>query len=308
MIWALIAVLCLLALAPLLAEALRAPMDARARRLATGDFAELSRGLTYYEWHGPSRGPIVVCIHGLSTPSYIWKPLAKALTGLGIKVLTYDLYGRGLSDRPAGVQDRAFFVSQLDELLDKLEVNQGVTLIGYSMGGAIATAFAQDHPERVDRLVLVAPAGLGHSPSRFLAFCARMPVLGDWLMRLFGAIVHRRSVDRTLPERPEVPGIVARIAGEMGYRGSLSAVLSSLRNMLAADMAPAHRMLGQTDLPVLAIWGGKDKVIPLSALGRLAQLYRDARQVEVAEATHMLPYSHPEAIMAALTEVLREPH
>lgn len=307
MIWALLALLCLLVLAPVLAEALRAPMDARARRLATGDFAELSRGLTYYQWHGPSRGPIVVCVHGLTTPSYIWAPLVRALTGLGIKVLTYDLYGRGLSDRPGGRQDRAFFVGQLEELLTKLEVAQGVTLVGYSMGGAIASAFAEDHPERVDRLVLVAPAGLGHNPSRFHSFCARVPVLGDALMRVFGHIAHARSIDHTRPIDPEMPGFAARMAGEMGYRGSLPAVLSSLRNMLAEDMAPVHRRLGETALPVLAVWGGADKVIPLAALGRLARLNRNARQVEVAEATHLLPYSHPEAIVDGLKDVLREP-
>jgi pimeloyl-ACP methyl ester carboxylesterase len=307
MIWAGLAILGILVLTPLLVEALRAPMDARARRLATGDFVELSKGLTYYEWRGPSRGPIVVCVHGLTMPSYVWTPLAVALTALGMKVLTYDLYGRGLSDRPPGRQDRAFFVSQLEELLAKLEVTQGVTLIGYSMGGAIATAFAQDHPERVDRLVLVAPVGLGHRVNGFLAFCARVPVLGDGLIRLFGDIMHRRAVDRSLPENPELPDFLDRVAGEMSYRGSLPAVLSSLRNMVREDMAPVHRALGETSLPVLAIWGEADRLIPLTGVGRLAQINRNARQVEVPGATHALPYTHPAEIMAAMTDVLREP-
>lgn len=307
MIWTILGILAILVLAPTLVEALRAPVDARARRMATGDFVELSRGLTYYEWRGPSRGPIVVCVHGLTVPSYVWTPLAVALTGLGMKVLTYDLYGRGLSDRPAGRQGRAFFVGQLEELLTKLEVTQGVTLIGYSMGGAIATAFAQDHPERVDRLVLVAPAGLGQRVNGFLTFCTRVPILGDGLIRVFGDIVHRRSVDRQLPQNPELPDYTTRVAGEMSHRGTLPAVLSSLRNMVHGDMAPVHRALGETSLPVLAIWGEADRLIPLTSLGRLAQINRNARQVEVAGATHALPYTHPAEIMAAMMDVLREP-
>lgn len=307
MIWALLALILVLLLLPVVVEALRKPMDAKACRLATGDFIELSRGLTYYEWRGPSRGPIVVCVHGLTTPSYVWTPLAVALTGLGMRVLTYDLYGRGMSDRPPGRQDRAFFVTQMEELLAALEITQGVTLIGYSMGGAIATAYAEDHPERVDRLVLVAPVGLGHRVSRFLSFCARVPVLGDGLIRVLGDIMHRRSINRALPVQPELPDFVKRSAAEMGYRGSLPAVLSSLRNMMRENLAQTHRKLGETDLPVLAVWGEVDAVIPLSAMGRLAQINRNARQAEVPGATHALPYTHPEAIMAAMTDVLRDP-
>lgn len=307
MIWTLAALLAVLVAVPLLVERLRAPMDARGRRMATGDFVELSRGLTYYEWRGPARGPVVVCIHGLTTPSYVWAPVAVALTALGVRVLTYDLYGRGLSDRPRGPQDRAFFVTQLDELLTALQITRGVTLLGYSMGGAIATAFAQDKPARVDRLVLVAPVGLGHRVSPFLTFCARVPVIGDGLIRVFGDILHRRGIDRTLPAIPEVPDMATRMAGEMGTRGTLPAVLSSLRGMMAEDLAPVHRALAATSLPVLAIWGESDKVIPLAAMGRLAQINRRARQVELPGATHALPYTHAGDILGALTDLLREP-
>lgn len=307
MIWIALVVLLLVLLAlPPLAEAFRPPIDARRRRKASGEVVQLSAGQTYYEWRGAARGPVVVCIHGLTTPSYVWTPLAVALTALGVRVLTYDLYGRGLSDRPQGPQTRAFFVTQLDELLTALEVTRGVTLMGYSMGGAIAAAFAQDRPERVDRLVLLAPVGLGHRMNRFLTFCARVPVLGDGLMRLFGGLVHRSGVDRSLPPNPELPDMAQRMAAEMGVRGTLPAVLSSLRGMMAEDMAPTHRALAVTSLPVLAIWGEADRVIPLAGMGRLVQINRNARQVELPGATHALPYTHPDAIMGALTEFLRE--
>jgi pimeloyl-ACP methyl ester carboxylesterase len=307
MIWASVGLLILaIVVAPLVAEWLRRPMDARARRMGTGDFAELSRGLTYYQWIGPSRGPVVVCVHGLTTPSYVWVPLAQAMTVLGMRVLIYDLYGRGLSDRVPGRQDRAFFVGQLKELLDALEIKQGVTLMGYSMGGAIAAAYAADHPELVDRLVLVAPCGLGIRQTQFAEFVARVPVVGDWLMRVAGGIVFRRGINRTLEVDPALPDILDRVSGEMGIRGTLPAVLASQRGMLVADLADTHRTLARTSLPVLGIWGAEDKVIPLSSLGQLAQINRAARVVEVEGATHALPYTHVSAIMAALTDFLRQ--
>jgi pimeloyl-ACP methyl ester carboxylesterase len=64
----------------------------------------------------------------------------------GHRVLTYDLYGRGYSDRPGGEQDARFFIRQLEDLLEHQGVTQPVTLLGYSMGGAIGAAFAAKHP------------------------------------------------------------------------------------------------------------------------------------------------------------------
>ncbi len=310
MIWLLPGLLVVLVLVlvmlPFAAERMRRPIDARGRRLAGGDFVELSRGLTYYQWIGPVRGPVVVCVHGLTTPSYVWLPLAELLNGLGIRVLIYDLYGRGLSDRVAGRQDRAFFVEQLDELLVALEVTQGVTLMGYSMGGAIAAAYAVEHPALVDRLVLLAPVGLGHRLGRFLEFGARVPVLGDGAIRVFGALVHRAGVRRSRPACAELPDLARRMAGEMDLRGTLPAVLSSQRGMMAEDLEPVHRRIAGGTLPVLAIWGGQDKVIPLTALGRLAQINRRARQVELEDAGHGLPYTHAAQVFEAVREFLRE--
>lgn len=88
-------------------------------------------------------------------------------------MLTYDLYGRGCSDQPAGKQDRAFFLTQPEELLQDQEVEDDFTLIGYSMGGAIA--FAAAHPARLRELILLAPAGFGRNPDRVTHIIRHVP-------------------------------------------------------------------------------------------------------------------------------------
>ena len=137
-------------------------MDAQARADAPGEFASLSNGITHYQFHGPVDGPLVVCVHGLTTPSFVYEGLAKRLMERGYRVLVYDHYGRGYSDRPKGDQDRAFFVSHLEELLEHLNIDTPFDLVGYSMGGWVVTAYAAIHPTTIKRLFLLAPAGMGH--------------------------------------------------------------------------------------------------------------------------------------------------
>ncbi|WP_150122055.1 alpha/beta fold hydrolase, partial [Sulfitobacter sp. HI0129] len=96
--------------------------------------------------------------------------------------LVYDLYGRGYSDRPRTRQDAQFFHRQLRELLDHVGVGDDITLIGYSMGGAIATSFAAEHPGRIQQLVLLAPAGMRVPAGRMINIIRSSPLLGDWLM------------------------------------------------------------------------------------------------------------------------------
>ena len=112
-----LAVLCVVIALPFVAEALRRPMSAEQQALAPGELAHLPQGTTHYRWAGREGDPVVVCIHGLSTPSYIFAATARSLASLGYRVLTYDLYGRGYSARVAGAQGRDFFLGQLRALL-----------------------------------------------------------------------------------------------------------------------------------------------------------------------------------------------
>jgi alpha-beta hydrolase superfamily lysophospholipase len=73
--------------APFIIEWRRIPMDAQARADAPGEFASLSNGITHYQFHGPVDGPLVVCVHGLTTPSFVYEGLAKRLMERGYRVL-----------------------------------------------------------------------------------------------------------------------------------------------------------------------------------------------------------------------------
>jgi pimeloyl-ACP methyl ester carboxylesterase len=134
-------------------------LDAEARSRASGEFVALPDGMVHYEMAGPPGGQTVVLVHGFSIPYYIWDPTFGALVETGLRVLRYDLYGRGYSDRPDTVYDSDLFDRQLLGLLSALDVDRPVNLVGLSMGGPIAVVFTDRHPQMVHKLGLISATG-----------------------------------------------------------------------------------------------------------------------------------------------------
>ncbi|NQS91676.1 MAG: alpha/beta hydrolase, partial [Chloroflexi bacterium] len=112
-------------------------LDQEARKEAGGEFVELAEGWVNYHVDGLDTGPLVVLVPGFSVPSYIWEPTIQALQDGGYQTLSYDLYGRGFSDRPDVVYDLELFTTQLDQLLSTLKKDDPLFLVGLSMGGPI---------------------------------------------------------------------------------------------------------------------------------------------------------------------------
>ncbi len=298
--WAFLSAGTALVAAPFIAEAFRPRVTDKQRAAAAGQVADLPNGPTWFQWRGPEDGPVAVCVHGLTTPSFVWGPLADHLAGMGFRVLTYDLYGRGLSACPKGEQDSAFFNAQLAALLDHQGIGCGFTLLGYSMGGAIATGFAAAHPTRVQQLCLIAPAGLGHDLGPVAGMAINHPNIGKWMMRAFYPRSLRRSLEseRGLPSG--IPNMVDLQMAESRKHGFAPAVLSSLRGIMDEDLAPAHRAIHNAGIPTLAIWGETDEVIPLAGHDRLTELNPEARNVVIPGAGHTLAYTHVTEVTRAL--------
>lgn len=309
MIWVpliLAAVIAAIACVPWLKERQRIRIGRQERQVAPGKFVQLPQGITHYKWHGGARGKVIVAIHGLTTPSIVWDTVTPGLVAMGYRVLTYDLFGRGLSDAPNGLHNRHFYLRQLTDLLHAQGIDEDITLLGYSMGGAIATAFAQNQPHRVSQVLLVAPSGIKTVETSFSAWCRRIPHVGDWVHSIFGARRMLRAVQSDLnPHGPKA--VLAEQRAQLNRQGYLAAVLSSRRGILSENQEDAHRALSSQKIPVAAVWGGCDPVVPVTALGLLAVWNREARQEVVKDANHDLPFSHGELVSAAFRDLLKVP-
>lgn len=141
-----------------------------------GAFVKLTWGKTFYTFlrgTGENR-PLVVCLAGLGGESSVYyaqnrSKIGEELVKAGYDVLTFDNYGHGFSEGP-DIQEYSaeLFAGQLAELLVRLDISCKFDLIGHSFGGPIATVFAARFPNRIRRLVLMAPV-YGQALPVFLA-------------------------------------------------------------------------------------------------------------------------------------------
>jgi pimeloyl-ACP methyl ester carboxylesterase len=270
-------------------------MDHEARTSAPGSFVELADGWTHYELKGPEEGRVIALIHGFSIPFQIWDATFIPLVEAGFRVLRYDLYGRGFSDRPMTEYNRDLFDRQLVELLSALELASPVGLVGLSMGGSISIVFCDQHPERVHRLCLIDPAGF---PTKSLALSSliALPFLGERLMDLFGERFLISSLADDLYGLDRYPQYIDIAQQQMSYEGFRRALLSTVRNDVLGDLSQVYARVGGQGRPVLLIWGLHDRIIPIEISERVLQAMPRAEFHAIDGAGHVPHYERPEIV------------
>lgn len=272
-----------------------------------GALAKLSDGKTYYESAGPTNGKPVVLIHGFSMPSFIWDPTFVALAQAGFRVIRYDLYGRGWSDRPEARYDKALFVRQLAELLDQLKISQA-SLVSLSMGGVVAAEFAFRFPKRVDKLSFIDPAGfdLGLPPAVKAVF---LPLVGEVLLGMLGRMGRKPLLESMLADfyqpTPEATASFSqRYFEQMKYRGFKRALLSSLRSGMLDEDLLLYQRLGEGGKPVQLIWGELDETVPFRHAQTFVNLVPQTEFHPIAQARHIPHFDRPELVNPLLIEFL----
>lgn len=279
-------------------------LDDEARRSAHGRFVSLSMGKVHYELAGPEQGRPVVLIHGFATPSLIWDNNFNELVNAGFRVLRYDHFGRGFSDRPDAVYDRDLYDRQLLELLQKLNISMPVHLVGLSMGGAVAVTFADRHAEMAASLCLIAPAGY---PVRepLTVKLARLPLLGDYLMTVAGDPFVLAGVKRAFVHPDSLPQFEAKFRVQMRYRGFSRALLSTMRHMNMHNLGESYERIGRQNKPLLLIWGREDSVLPFANSEKIKNAVPRTEFHAVEGAGHNVNYENPEVVNPILRSFLQ---
>ena len=277
-------------------------LNAAVRASVPGRFVRLTDGYTHYDLAGPPNGPVVVLVAGFSVPYYIWDPTSKALADAGFRVVRYDYYGRGYSDRPRVPYNEEFYVRQLRELLDSLHITQAVDLAGLSMGAAVVTSFADRYPGRVRSLVYFAPSFRSPHP---LTWLEEWPTAWSVVTALTEERLWPDSQleDFFQPERfPDWPD---RYRVQMRYRGFRRARLSEIVSNATADQGDQLKRVSEHPRPVFIVWGTEDRNVPFVQSASLMELMPRARLLGVESAGHLPQLEQPAVVNAGVIEFLR---
>ena len=275
--------------------------DVRAQ--SPGSFVELSKGLTHYKLSGPSDGKVVVLIHGIAGPFVIWTKVADLLVSHGFRVLQYDLYGRGYSDRPDVSYDLDLYINQLTGLLKALSIINPITLVGWSLGGMIAVGYTAMYSKEIEQLILIAPAGVEISRP-MNAKIVMIPFLGEVLMGLLGRKIIVRFALKGLHKNELMDEFRTLVTEQMQYKGYLKSFLSTLRYCAFEDATKDYRAIGKLDIPILMISGSEDLIQTPEACNRIGELIPNIQHNEIIGSGHMPHFERPEEVSGILIKFI----
>jgi pimeloyl-ACP methyl ester carboxylesterase len=252
-------------------------------------------------------GPVVVLIHGFASSLYTWSEVMDPLSR-SHDVVALDLPGFGQSDLPPSLTADVLPRIVLG-LMDGVGLAKA-TLIGHSMGGAVAAMIAARFPERVDRLVLLDAAGFD------LARADR-----PWLLRVVGseaggvlARLPRKRLFVTLALR-QVFYDRAKVTAERvdEYLAPLErpGAIDSMRSLLAPQglqaFSPFVEVARRVRAPALVVWGRDDAWIPLADADRFVGALPVARKVVLERCGHVPQEERPAEVSHLLEAFLTEP-
>ena len=217
-------------------------------------------------WALGDQGTVVILIHGLGASADIWMHNVEALAKQH-RVYVPDLVGFGRSDKPESSFSPLDFIRFLDDFMNILNIERA-SLVGQSLGGGIALHYTLQFPQKVKKLVLVDSAGLGKEVIWTLRLMS-LPLVGELISypnRKGVEIFFKLAVRNQALVTKDFIDLYYNIFSQPGFQKFLLKILRSIVNIRGARkevLAPYLDNLSKITQPVLIIWGGMDRVLPL---------------------------------------------
>jgi pimeloyl-ACP methyl ester carboxylesterase len=250
---------------------------------------------------GPRQAPTVVLVHGFGASLQTWDGWAEGLADTH-RVVRIDLPGSGLSPPdPERDYTDARSVQMLLRLLDEWGVSRA-SWVGHSMGGRIAWTLAALHPERVDKLVLVAPDGFAS-----FGFEYGQPMTVPATLGLMRHVLPRAVLRMNLQAAYAQPdslndALTDRYHDLLRAPGARQAMLDRLAQTVLQEPEP---LLRQIQAPTLLVWGEADGMIPITNARDYLQAIPGSRLVSWPGVGHLPQEEAAERSLKAVAEFLR---
>lgn len=299
-------------------------------------------GAINYSSVGPEHGEVVVCFHGLNGSRMLFQDTAVYLARHGgFRVITFDLYGHGLSNAPpvdlcpcgscsscclpgccsiSGARaryDLHCFAEQTADLLKSIGLGDArVNLLGFSLGGAVAVAFAQRYPERVRRIVAISPAGFVPRvpPLYYLlraCWCCLIPLAPHVLCTCW---YKKERFTRSFQKDPQAQGMDEQAVTNLWSRFVWQLFVK--RGVAGATLATCHRVnwfnlkklysdVGRHPRPTLLLWGERDGLNPPQTVGhKVVSFFSNAKLLVIPQAGHIAICEQPLEVVPRILRFL----
>jgi pimeloyl-ACP methyl ester carboxylesterase len=234
----------------------------------------------------------VLLLHGQPGSARDWARVRARLDGTTIAI---DRPGWDGSSRPTDLTGNA---NAAREALDRAGIERAA-IVGHSLGAAVAALLAILHPERVAALVLVAPSANTESLyrlDRLLAQPGLGYVAGAGALLTTGVLLAAPPVRRRLAGRLWLDERYLRGAGRSLLAPATWRAFASDQRALVTELPSIESRLGEIRAPTTILVGSEDRVVPMSAVRRLANQIRDTELVVLERAAHLLPQQHADRV------------
>ena len=257
------------------------------------------------------KGPAVLLLHGLGCDHTTWSPAVERLSRR-FTVVAPDLLGHGESAKPRADYTLGGYANGMRDLLALLGIGR-VTVVGHSFGGGVAMQFAYQFPQYAERLMLVAPGGLGAGVNPVLrgltlpgagaalAVAVSPPVLA--VARFLGKYAHAAQ----LPGTADIPGALAVLEGkhDSRERAAFLHVLRAVVDWRGQVVTMTDRAYLALNMPTCVMWGARDTVLPV-AQAEVARRNVPGVRIEIVLRGGHFPHEEfPDRFVSILTDFIR---
>ena len=257
-------------------------------------------------------GQPILLLHGFPQTGHCWR-LVNAQLSEGFRVIVPDVPGFGRSDAPPD-HDAGAVAQLLTRYLDQLGIDRA-TIVGHDWGGAFSFRMALDHPERVERLVIVNSPFREVNPWRmWYVFFFNIPIVPELTFRAVGPQMVATALRRGSTRHENLDDATVRVYQDafadpelvkaaMGYSRTVTrnALLKQFRKrQVKRDTAIDGDRPRRITSPTLIVWGMRD---PVLTPGLLAGMRRDIPQAEIVPLSgigHFVPEEAPDALAEAI--------
>lgn len=276
--------------------------ELEARYLAApGDLLQVGPWRLHVRDNGAKDAPAVVMLHGFGASLHTWEEWAQALSATH-RVIRLDLPGHGLSEPdPANDYTDARSLQAVLALLDQLGVARA-SFVGHSIGGRIAWTLAAKHPERTERLVLVAPDGFA-SPGFEYGKAAEVPAVLGAMRYVMPKVVLRMNLVPAYADPSFLTDeLITRYHDLMLAPGARDAMFKRLQQTVLTDPVP---LLTTIAAPTLLLWGEADAMIPVANAQDYLGAVKGSRLVALPGVGHLPQEEAAQASLRAVVDFLR---